>query len=654
MLRETEMLLETEIEDGFQPKIEKVLVLFKSHLDVGFTDFSENVINKYVNEFIPAAMETADTLEKRKDNIRFKWTTGSWLIHEYLTRASADKLPAFEKAIRKGKICYHGLPFTMHTEIMTKELFEYGLGIAKRFDLKYKKQTIAAKMTDVPGHTRAIVPLLKNAGIEFLHIGVNEACPVPKVPKLFRWKEGEDEIVVMYADSYGKFSIINGTTTAVYFAHAEDNKACPTAFQVVKLFNKLKSDFPRADIVAADLNDVALEIRPIADTLPVVTQEIGDTWIHGTGTDPRKMFNYKNLMSFGESLYFRRDADKINDALLLTAEHTWGLDEKTFLKDYENFAPEDFDKARTKKNYKKMEKSWQEQRDYVLNAVAAQSIANQKRAEDIMAEYSRLPFESILGEKLNNETIHIHGGNVAIRFNKSGAVNYLSVGGKLLADTSHVMGQFSYEQFSVADYDRYLEQYVVRPYDWAVEDQTKIGMQNGSGDYACCKPKLLELYKKDNKYIAQLGFGDDAIMLHGCPQAAELIVTINEKEIEFDFAWFDKRANRVAEAMWLQFFPVASTARVSKLGTLIDPVDTVENGGRKICGTDFGMVYDKCKIQAVDSALISLGKPALLNYDNTPPENPCDAYFNLYNNVWGTNFPMWYDEDARFRFVLTF
>ena len=28
-------------------------------------------------------------------------------------------------------------------------------------------------------------------------------------------------------------------------------------------------------------------------------------------------------------------------------------------------------------------------------------------------------------------------------------------------------------------------------------------------------------------------------------------------------------------------------------------------------------------------------------------------HVNLYNNVWGTNFPMWYEEDARFRFVLS-
>jgi hypothetical protein len=27
-------------------------------------------------------------------------------------------------------------------------------------------------------------------------------------------------------------------------------------------------------------------------------------------------------------------------------------------------------------------------------------------------------------------------------------------------------------------------------------------------------------------------------------------------------------------------------------------------------------------------------------------------HVNLFNNVWGTNFRMWFDEDARFRFVL--
>ena len=29
-----------------------------------------------------------------------------------------------------------------------------------------------------------------------------------------------------------------------------------------------------------------------------------------------------------------------------------------------------------------------------------------------------------------------------------------------------------------------------------------------------------------------------------------------------------------------------------------------------------------------------------------------EKYFNLYNNVWNTNFPMWYEDDALFRFSI--
>ena len=30
-----------------------------------------------------------------------------------------------------------------------------------------------------------------------------------------------------------------------------------------------------------------------------------------------------------------------------------------------------------------------------------------------------------------------------------------------------------------------------------------------------------------------------------------------------------------------------------------------------------------------------------------------DMYFNLYNNIWNTNFPLWYSDDAVFRFTIT-
>ena len=38
-------------------KIEKVYVAFKTHLDVGFTDLSSAVTERYVHDFIPKAIE---------------------------------------------------------------------------------------------------------------------------------------------------------------------------------------------------------------------------------------------------------------------------------------------------------------------------------------------------------------------------------------------------------------------------------------------------------------------------------------------------------------------------------------------------------------------------------------------------------------------
>ena len=200
--------------------IKKVLVLFKTHLDIGFTDFSAKVVEKYMESFIPNSVRVAKELRESGEDARLVWTTGSWLIHEYLrthTGAEGDKV---REAIENGDVRWHGLPFTTHTELMPKSLFEYGLSLSGRLDKQFGKKTIAAKMTDVPGHTKAIIPSMKKAGIEFLHLGVNPASTVPCVPPLFRWQANNGDMInVMYQGDYGEFDEIGNTGVAIYFAH---------------------------------------------------------------------------------------------------------------------------------------------------------------------------------------------------------------------------------------------------------------------------------------------------------------------------------------------------------------------------------------------------------------------------------------------------
>ncbi len=46
----------------------KLLVLYKTHLDIGFTDLSTNIVDLYLTNYIPKAINTA--LELNSDNER--------------------------------------------------------------------------------------------------------------------------------------------------------------------------------------------------------------------------------------------------------------------------------------------------------------------------------------------------------------------------------------------------------------------------------------------------------------------------------------------------------------------------------------------------------------------------------------------------------
>jgi len=57
-------------------------------------------------------------------------------------------------------------------------------------------------------------------------------------------------------------------------------------------------------------------------------------------------------------------------------------------------------------------------------------------------------------------------------------------------------------------------------------------------------------------------------------------------------------------------------------------------------------------VETLDTALVTVGTPALLTFPTDAPSVDDGVSFNLLNNLFGTNFVMWYDENARFRFTV--
>lgn len=683
-------------------------IVFKTHLDIGFTDLAANVLDQYNRSFIPKAIELAERMAAEAGPERFVWTTGSWLIRRYLDQAAPADAYRMEEAIRRGHIVWHGLPFTTHSELLDKGLFDFGLSIGNRLDETYGKRTIAAKMTDVPGHTIGIVPLLAAAGIRYLHIGTNSASKAPDVPPAYVWKAADgSEVIVNYHDSYGSAMVIPGFEDALYFAHTLDNVGPPTREDIVELYRKLREQYPNAVVQASTMDDFAAKLWDYKSSLPVVTEEIGDSWIYGASSDPSKIAAYRELLRLrekwlaeGSLLPGTKEYEDFCLELLLVPEHTWGLEIKKFLPDFVNYAKPDFAEARRKDiigeglfpltyeyasrwssqhrektgkpffTYAETERSWEEQRGYVRSAVASLSPTNRQEAEIALASIQ--PSRGVLADAQSIATGRSYRiGRFDVVFADDGSICSLIDGKrKVWADDASRIGSYSYQTFGLPDYQRWYEQYHTyweRNADWVTGDFGKPGFEFAKPTPAnrTFSPRaeaiVLRRTEEADTVIVKLSMPVEAYDIQGAPRELELTYRFAKDRpiLDLTLDWFGKDAHRLPEASWLTVAPIVNNPnlwRMDKLGSSLSPLEVVKNGNRGMHAIGSAFTYRGADGQATlrtwDAPVVSIGQPRLLHFDNAFSDMSGGFHFNLHNNVWGTNFRMWYEEDTRFRFSL--
>ncbi len=649
-----------------------VHLIIKTHLDIGFTDYAANVIEKYFRQFIPQAVTPAQQTRHHAVG-RFRWTTGAWLIYEYLEQAASDERRAMETAIENGSILWHALPFTTHTELMDESLFRFGLSYAKRLDQRFGKETIAAKMTDVPGHTRAMIPLLHEAGVRFLHIGVNQASSVPDVPPLFVWRDEASgtDLLVAYHGDYGGISSVAGLPHRLAVVLTGDNMGPPSPEMISETYRTLAEQNPDARVMASTMDDFARELTAARHQLPVTTAEIGDTWIHGAGTDPTKIRRYRELCRLrqawlADSLDAGEEAvlDRFSRSLILVPEHTWGMDEKTHLADHSHYTSADLQRLRQTEHCRRFEASWAEQRAYLDTALGTlkESRFVQSANERLARSEPHMPDLSTYqqADKLALETEAFH-----IEFDAAaGSIQYLADrrSGVEWANADHQLARFTYEVFGQADYARFWNQYIRNKdnpevVEWAREDFTKPGIPTSA--HQSWEASVTAAYHSGDSHIVFVMQMPEESRQFGAPRQLVLEYQPVKDGLDIRLSWFEKPACRLPEAFWLSFTPHIEQAtgwEFQKLGRWISPGDVISRGARGLHAVDQGIRHQDhqhtFELQSFDAPLVAPGKPALLDFSNTLPDMRGGVHFNLYNNVWGTNFPMWFEDNATYRFVL--
>lgn len=632
--------------------VTRVYAVFKTHLDVGFTDLSSVVEKRYLTEFIPKALEVGEKLRADGSGERYVWTTGSWLIWNYLNSASDADVKRLEDAISRGDIVWNAVPYTVETETMTEDLLETNLRVARLLDKKYGKKTIAAKMTDVPGHTRSIIAPLARNGVKFLHIGVNPACPIPAVPSFCRWRDPDgNEIMLVYQQNYGTEDILPDGKTVISVNFTGDNHG-PHSYEAVKnIYAGLRQRYPNAEIIAASFNEIAEALGKHKDTLPVVTSEIGDTWIYGYGSSPIRMAKFRTLSRLyskwlREGKIKRESTESIAFALELglIAEHTQGMDIKTHLANWDKYDTDKFLAARSSAPFRKVEQSWKEIDDYLYKAIYCLPTALRAEAADSLAAIDRIKSPAVAKSK------------------KVSADSDWNI--SLLTDNLLKVAGVRYRMFDSKDYDSYLDRYLRARYGWALDDLGKTGLDKsgavsaniGSREVSCSVTKE----KNGTRTVSELQFpATDSVDSRVYPE--KIIVNTfahkNGRKADIELTVVNKPAVRLPEAYWLSFSADGINGIVAeKTGRRVDILDVVEKGNRRMHGidryVDMMTSHGTIRIWSKDAFLVNIGSADGLDYSTSMPDTAGGIHFNLSNNLWDTNFSMWNEGSLTYRFTV--
>jgi hypothetical protein len=370
-------------------RLSQIIVVFKTHFDIGYTDMATNVVQRYRTKMIDQALEVVDQNRNLPPEQQFAWTLAGWPLYKILQDwpgQSAQRKERIEQAVKEGRFVVHGLPFSTHTELLEAEDLVRSMGYSSRLSRRLGLPLPHdGKMTDVPEHTWMMVTLLKHAGIDFMMIGCNGASAPLKVPWLYWW-QGPDgsRVLTFYSPQYGtELAPPEDWPYRTWLAclHTGDNHGPPRPDEVQKVLDQAAKQFPGVKVRIGRLSDFGDAILAEKPDLPVVRGDTPDTWIHGPMSDPAgaKLARHtRPLIAITEALNTELRgwgrqlpiptaviADAYEQSLLY-GEHTWG-GSIGWIGNKLSFG-EAFWKDREKGRFDRIERSWAEHTAYIEKA----------------------------------------------------------------------------------------------------------------------------------------------------------------------------------------------------------------------------------------------------------------------------------------------
>jgi hypothetical protein len=467
---------------------------------------------------------------------------------------------------------------------------------------------------------------------------------------------------------------------ALCWAFRTDNSGPPMdADEVFHQFDIARWQFPGANVYASTFDNFTARLQEVRASLPVSSGEPGDTWMTSTTADSWKMTFYReSARAYAECLQNGQcdphDPQVLGFTRLLSKgpEHTWGL---PGMDDNSHFTNDQFHAliASGDQSYLDCLHSYTEQREiftvegmrYLGDHPLAKAI-NDRMAALVPAVPSTAGMTS-LPSTAWSAPLTLLGGSVTLGLDGvTGAITRLNMAGEEWADATHPLGQYIYKTFNDSDYR-------ANPTCCYGEGgRQSIANPNRTTTSPTMTGMFVDSQSSPTTIVVSMTMPALQHTQYGAPATLWLTITSNpgDGSLSLDLQAFNKTATRLGEAHFFSFLPTPSPTQpqrrwfMDKIGTWIDPLDTVQQGSVHQHGVRNGVAYfdpanpttSYFAIDTLDATVVSpataVNPPSMFPFPLEPLTGPVLGFdVQLLQNAFNTNTPLFsWDTEYRWRF----
>ena len=180
-------------------------LLHHSHSDIGYTHH-QGVVERMHHAFFREAVSLWEETKDYPEGARFKWNTEvTWAVESYLESCTPEEKEAFIRSVQGGGIGLDGLWANELTGICRPEeliqLVQRSAMVAEECGITLQ----SAMITDIPGYSWGLVPVMAKSGIRYFSPGTNVFHRIGDIKdvwgdKPFYWvsQSGKDSVLTWF------------------------------------------------------------------------------------------------------------------------------------------------------------------------------------------------------------------------------------------------------------------------------------------------------------------------------------------------------------------------------------------------------------------------------------------------------------------------